>query len=139
MFLSPESAEGKGSAEGMRRRFCDEELTEIFDKTAGLCRYCGKQLSWSNYGRVGSRGAWEVDHSVPVSRGGTDYYRNLWPACVFCNTDKGTLTGSEYMRDEAVALPTHRGVGLGEILGGPVIAGLGLLVLNALSQKPDGP
>ncbi len=123
----------------MRRRFSDEELAVVFEKTEGACRYCGKRLSWSNYGRVGARGAWEVDHSVPVSRGGTNYYRNLWPACVACNTDKGTLTGSEHMRDEVVASPNHHGVGLGEILGGLVIAGLGLLVLNALSQKPNRP
>lgn len=125
--------------DAVRRGFSDEELTEMFDKTGGSCRYCRKQLSWSNYGRVGARGAWEVDHSVPISRGGTDYYRNLWPACVSCNTDKGTYTGSEYMRDRTGASAGRRGLGLGEILGGLAIAGIGLLVLKALSNKPGPP
>ena len=134
-----ESGEDKGAVEAVRRGFSDEELADIFDKTGGSCRYCGKQLSWSKYGHVGARGAWEVDHSVPVSRGGTNYYRNLWPACVACNTDKGTLTGSEYMRDQTGTSIGRPKLGLGEVLGGLAIAGLGLLVLRALSNRPGPP
>ncbi len=112
----------------------DEDLSDIFDKTDGCCRYCGKQLAWGNYGRVGARGAWEVDHSVPRSRGGTDYFRNLWPACVACNTEKGTLTGSEYMRTYADSGSYRAGPGLGELVGGIVAAGLALALLGALSK-----
>lgn len=112
-----------------------EDLVDIFDKTEGNCRYCGKQLSWSNYGRVGERGAWEVDHSVPLSRGGTDYYRNLWPACVSCNTEKGTLTGHEYMRSAKSTEASRSGPDLGEIIGGIVVAGLALAFLDALIRR----
>jgi len=73
-------------------------LDWVYDRTGGYCRYCGKKIYWSNYGRLDGRGAWEVDHSVPVSLGGTDYLRNLWPACIDCNRDKGTMKGSQYMR-----------------------------------------
>jgi len=72
-------------------------LSGIFDKTNGLCYYCGKQLAWKNYGKVDKRGAWEVDHSKPKSKGGSDYSRNLFPACIKCNRDKSNKTrGSNY-------------------------------------------
>ncbi|MGD0496198.1 MAG: HNH endonuclease signature motif containing protein [Candidatus Bathyarchaeia archaeon] len=47
-------------------------------------------------GRLGKRGAWEVDHSRPLSRGGTDYLRNLVPSCVECNRSKGDLGTREF-------------------------------------------
>jgi len=78
--------------------YADEDLRYIYDKTDGWCRYCNKRLSLVNYGRIGKRGAWEVDHAVPVSRGGTDYYRNLWPACIDCNRDKSDRTAQSYRR-----------------------------------------
>ncbi|MEO0145923.1 MAG: HNH endonuclease, partial [candidate division WOR-3 bacterium] len=62
-------------------RYTDEQLKHIFDKTGGHCYWCGKQLSFSNYGQcLGAtplaRGAWEVDHAKPTSKGGTDTMRN---------------------------------------------------------------
>ncbi len=121
----------------MRERYDSELLGEIFDKTDGQCRYCGKQLSWGNYGRVGERGAWEVDHSVPLSRGGTNYYRNLWPACVGCNTEKATLTGSEYMRSTGTTGTGKSGPDLGDVIAGIVVGGLALAALGALLKR-DG-
>src|SRR6266566_1613898 len=76
----------------------DETLEAVFEKTGGKCRYCGKQLSYSNYGLQGKRGAWVVDHANPVSRGGSDYLRNLWPACIDCNLEKGDRTAQSYVR-----------------------------------------
>lgn len=77
----------------------DEETLEyVFAKTGGHCRYCKKQLSFSNYGQAERRGAWVVDHANPVSRGGTDYLRNLWPACVDCNQEKSDRTAQSYSR-----------------------------------------
>ena len=49
-----------------------ERREQIFGKTDGDCHICGKKLAWSNYGIVGARAAWEVEHSVPRSAGGTD-------------------------------------------------------------------
>src|SRR3972149_5129583 len=102
----------------MSSRFPPEDLSDVFDKTDGYCRYCGKQLAWSNYGRVGARGAWEVDHSVPLSRRGTDSFRTLWPSCVACNTEKGTLTGSEYLRRLNGTETSQSGPDIGDVIGG---------------------
>lgn len=47
-----------------------------------------KKLSFVNYGCYGRRGAWQVGHSNPKSRGGSDYLRNLYPAHIECNQER---------------------------------------------------
>lgn len=74
-------------------KYSSEVLNDVYDKNEGHCEYCGKKLAFSNYGSLGERGAWEIDHSVPRSRDGTDYLRNLVPACIECNRQKGTRMG----------------------------------------------
>lgn len=66
----------------------DDILDRIYDRTDGYCHICGKKVSYVNYARYGSRGAWEVEHSVPKAQGGTDHLNNLYPACVSCNRRK---------------------------------------------------
>lgn len=61
---------------------------EIFDKTNGRCHLCGRTIAFTNYGDLDSRGAWEVDHSVPLAEGGTDHLNNLLPAHISCNRSK---------------------------------------------------
>jgi len=45
------------------------------------CAYCGKQLN---------RGTVEIDHVIPVAKGGTGWASNLVPACRSCNSSKGS-------------------------------------------------
>ncbi len=66
----------------------DKRLRRIYDKTGGYCHHCDKKLAFTNYGVVGARAAWEVDHGSPRSRGGTDHLNNLHPSCIPCNRDK---------------------------------------------------
>lgn len=79
--------------------FDEDTINNVYDKTEGYCYYCGKKLSFKNYGSIGSHGAWEIDHSRPKSKGGTDYLRNLVPACISCNRDKGAKGGSSYKKN----------------------------------------
>lgn len=74
---------------------------------------------------MGERGAWEVDHSVPKSRGGTDYLRNLVPACIDCNRLKGTRLGNSVR----ASVGTSRG-GQSRIDWGEIVVG-GVLILGA--------
>lgn len=76
--------------------YTNEELNYVYDKNDGHCWHCSKKLAWKNYGKRDERGAWEVDHSRPLARGGADYLRNLVPACVKCNRSKGNLTSREF-------------------------------------------
>lgn len=68
--------------------YSDDVLNRIYDRTDGYCHLCCKKLSFINYARQGFRGAWEVEHSVPLSRGGTNHLNNLYPACISCNRFK---------------------------------------------------
>jgi 5-methylcytosine-specific restriction endonuclease McrA len=81
-------------------QYSDEDLSIIFNKTRGHCWHCGRPLAWKNYGKhSGERGAWEVDHSIPIARGGTDHLNNLVPACIDCNRGKQDRTPREFERE----------------------------------------
>lgn len=69
-----------------------ETLRRIYDRTAGRCHLCGKQVCFNNYGDPEGRGGWEVEHSTPRAKGGTDHGNNRYPAHISCNRAKGTLT-----------------------------------------------
>ena len=71
--------------------YSNDDLNGVYDFTDGRCYYCGKRISFINYGRVGERGAWEVDHFYPLASNGADQLYNWVPACVDCNTRKGSL------------------------------------------------
>ena len=72
--------------------FTDDQLDAIYDRTSGYCHICRKKLAFKNYGKLGQRGAWEVEHSRAQAKGGTDRLNNLYPACITCNRRKGTRT-----------------------------------------------
>lgn len=57
------------------------------------CCYCG------NPALPGER---EVDHRIPLSRGGKHSADNLCIACRWCNRSKGVKTADEYMHEQQV-------------------------------------
>ena len=132
----------------------NETLNVIYDKTDGRCHICRKKLSFKNYGTLTARGAWEVDHSRPRARGGTDYLRNLMPSCTPCNRQKqdGSTQAarrsygysraplSREKRAELRDRNTLAGGGLGAAIGavgGPVGMALGALVGGLLGSELD--
>lgn len=70
----------------------DSKLERIYRRTDGQCHICRKRLCFGNYGAIGKRGAWEIEHSRPRSKGGTDHLNNLYAACISCNRSKGNGT-----------------------------------------------
>ncbi len=58
---------------------------EIFARDGFICHYCGER-----------GGNLEVDHMIPVSRGGTDESGNLTTACRRCNRQKKDRTPEEF-------------------------------------------
>lgn len=68
-----------------------ERLREIFEKTNGKCHLCHKPLAFRSHGKNTPNG-WEIEHSVPKARGGTDHLNNLYAAHPSCNRAKGTMT-----------------------------------------------
>lgn len=69
--------------------FSEEELKHIYERTSGYCHICHKKLAFMNYGKTGTRAAWEVEHSNPRAKGGSNGLNNLYPACISCNRSKG--------------------------------------------------
>lgn len=60
-----------------------EELEAHIVSLGGVCFYCGSD--WS-----------QIDHVVPLVRGGSDTLFNLVPSCAECNQKKGAKTADEF-------------------------------------------
>lgn len=67
----------------------NETLVNIFRKTDGHCHLCGKKLRLFMYNGYPDVAAWEVEHSLPKAKGGTDHFNNLFPAHIECNRERG--------------------------------------------------
>src|SRR4051794_25747164 len=67
-----------------------DTLYKIFQRTDGRCHLSGGKLVFQNYGKFGQPGAWEIEHSVPRSKGGTDHLNNLYAASISANRAKGS-------------------------------------------------
>lgn len=60
---------------------------QVLKRDHFTCQYCGK-----------TGGKLEVDHKLPVSRGGTSLIDNLVTACRHCNRQKRDKTANEYLK-----------------------------------------
>lgn len=69
----------------------DAMVWEFNPAGPGCCNYCRKALT------LDERGAWDIDHVVPLSRGGLHELQNLVIACVRCNRSKGAKMLSEWV------------------------------------------
>jgi site-specific DNA-methyltransferase (adenine-specific) len=61
---------------------------QLYKEQKGLCNACGKYFDIWNM---------EIDHIIPKSKGGGDYYENYQLLCSHCNKLKGNRT-MEYVR-----------------------------------------
>ncbi len=64
-----------------------EEVAQMVVDQDEKCAYCQKELC----------GEWEVDHMLPVARGGTSNWSNLAVTCMNCNRRKSAKTVEEFM------------------------------------------
>lgn len=140
-----------------RRRYSNDELNQIYDRTSGKCHLCHKKVAFKNYGAHGARGAWHVEHSRPLAKGGTDRMSNLYAACISCNLQKHTFTtrtARSWVDKTKAPLSRERregakqknavgggviGAGLGAAFAGPPGALVGAIVgaIVGHSQNPD--
>lgn len=64
-----------------RRRLSILERKHVYEKCKGHCAYCGEKLDMKDM---------QIDHIVPLCRGGKDELENMLPACRSCNHYKRT-------------------------------------------------
>jgi len=132
-------------------------LRSVYDKTHGNCHICRRKLSFKNHGKIGHKGSWHIEHSIPRAKGGTSHFNNLFPACIDCNIDKGIRTSrtarkynghtrAPYSKKRKAEIREGRtavgaaiggaiGIALGGPLGGLVGTALGAAIGNSSSPK----
>ena len=64
--------------------FTGREWRELVEQWGNRCAYRGEP------------GPLELDHRVPLARGGTNFIENILPACRNCNARKHTMTEEEF-------------------------------------------
>jgi len=73
-----------------RVRSRDEMFAELLDLYDNRCYWCGSKIGH------GHPLAATEDHLTPLSRGGSDNWENIVPACEPCNQRKNRRTAEEY-------------------------------------------
>ncbi len=71
--------------------FTLEDIEKIYIIQNGKCFYCDKEL----------HGKFEIDHKIPLSRGGSNWPDNLCCSCKNCNCSKNNKTVEEYISSQS--------------------------------------
>lgn len=90
-----------------RREWFREVSDFLLRQTKNKCWYCGVGLFFYNQKKdkylpapsatAGqNRRKFQIDHQMPLSRGGSDDLNNLVASCAFCNSSKGGKTLEEF-------------------------------------------
>lgn len=136
--------------------FDRQQRRAIYDRTDGHCHICYIKLSFENYGIVGGRAAWEVEHSRPRVLGGTHHGNNLYAACIPCNREKSAYSTRTARRWNGTAKAPHSkakkrairkdnataGAVVGGtigLIGGPIGVALGALIGHHLGHSIKPP
>ena len=84
--------ESSGESESKRKikhkRFSNRKRRSIYEKTQGHCYLCGELVKFNSF---------EVDHKIPLSKGGTDDISNLYCSCHKCNKIKRNIYYEDFM------------------------------------------
>ena len=87
---NPVKSKAQKRRSNLRRRaeggITEEVRQFILDSYSSKCVYCGEE------------GKMEIDHIIPVSKGGTNHIDNLAPACRSCNASKNDRLLEEWVR-----------------------------------------
>ena len=78
----PKRKKPKHKAFSMQKRW------DIYQKTGGHCYLCGEFVGFDSF---------EVEHNIPVSKGGSDELENLFCACHCCNTIKRDIYPEDFI------------------------------------------
>lgn len=71
-----------------RKKFSAKNRLDIYRKTEGHCYLCGEFVDFDSF---------EVEHHIPISKGGTNGLDNLYCSCPTCNAIKRDIYPKEFM------------------------------------------
>lgn len=77
---------------GAKGRYTKDDISVLWDKQEGRCAAAHCRTPLDNF---------HIDHKNPISRGGSNYPRNLQLLCAPCNINKGARTMREWNRARA--------------------------------------
>lgn len=73
------------------REISDKIRRQILERNGYTCQVCGAGAGEDSLCEPGKKCRLEIDHTVPISQGGTDEEHNLRAVCVWYNKDKANL------------------------------------------------
>lgn len=73
-----------------RKSFSTEQRNRIYKKTKGHCYLCGEFVDFDSF---------EIEHNIPLAKGGTNDFENLFCSCHCCNTMKNSIYPHELMEN----------------------------------------
>lgn len=71
-----------------RKQFSMSERLEVYNKYNGYCYLCGRKLDFSEF---------EIEHIIPLNRGGTNNFNNLGCSCHMCNRIKQNIDPQDFL------------------------------------------
>ena len=71
------------------KQFKGKMRRDIYEKTHGHCYLCGEFVDFDSF---------EVEHEVPLSKGGTNDLSNLYCSCHYCNMIKHDICPQDFMK-----------------------------------------
>lgn len=80
--------------QGAEGRHTTEDIASIMRAQRGRCAYCRDPMN----------GIYHVDHITPISKGGTNWRRNIQLTCITCNLTKHSKDPIEYARTHGMLL-----------------------------------
>lgn len=84
-----------------RRNIPKEERKAVYEKYNGHCAYCGEEIAYEKM---------QVDHLIPLHKGGADNLQNYMPSCRKCNQYKHTLSLEDFREQIGLTVKRLQGV-----------------------------
>lgn len=69
---------------------------QLYTQYGVVCAFCGKENTEADETGKISREGFNIDHKIPIAKGGEDVVDNMQILCRECNVAKGELTNAEY-------------------------------------------
>lgn len=86
--IDPTICQDSDTGKIKRKSFSANDRKEIYRKTKGHCYLCGEFVDFDSF---------EIDHQIPLAKGGTNDFENLFPSCHTCNSMKNSIYPEELL------------------------------------------